>query len=401
MRKINPGNFGVARRGTAREINRRIVLTLIAAHQPISRADLARIMKTNRASITLMVNRMIEEGLIVEGEAGQIARGRKPRLLQLNMRRSCVVAVDIRPTSTHMTLTDLLGNPITDIRVWPTERDIHRFIRHLTGQIKKLLAHDAIHRTCAGVGVVVPGIVDADGQVVLAPHLGWRDIPLAKTLATKLGLQVKIENSGRACALAQVWMTRKELHPCDDLVYVSVSDGVGVGIVIHGELVRGRRDSAGQFAHIPLNIDGPRCFCGASGCWEAYVSNLATLERYWGAGSASSTLARDRSLPDLIGRARSGDGRALATLLSTGRYLGIGFAAIVSAIDPACICVGGEITAAWDLIGETVHEAVQERILGHKIPPDLIRLVSPTDYPRIRGAAVLITAPAFAAPRIA
>ncbi len=166
-------------------------------------------------------------------------------------------------------------------------------------------------------------------------------MPLAKALTSRLGLPVKIENSGRACALAQLWMMRGGTSPLSDLVYVSVSDGIGVGVIINGELVHGRRDSAGQFAHVLLSVDGPRCSCGANGCWETYVSNLATLQRYWGTADVAAAMKEGRTIGDLITRARAGDARALAALLSTGRYLGLGFSTIVSAVDPTCIYVGG------------------------------------------------------------
>jgi N-acetylglucosamine repressor len=400
MRKIDPGNFNVARRRTTREVNRRILLTLLAARQPISRAELSRLMETSRASITLIVNEMIAEGLIHEGPVGQIARGRKPKLLQINARQSCVVAVDIRPTTTFITLTDLLGNQITDLESWPTERAFRPFVQRLTRRVKKLVARADRSVQCKGVGVVVPGIVDADGHVVFAPHLGWHDVPLGEALASRLGLPVRIENSGRACALAQVWVNQGEANPARNLVYVSVSDGIGVGVVVNGELVRGHRDSAGQFAHVPLSVDGPRCSCGATGCWEAYVSNLATLERYWGPTDAAAGVAGGRTVPDLVARARAGDARALAALLATGRYLGLGFGSILSAFDPACIYVGGEVTAAWDLIGEVVTQALGERNVGHDLPRDFIRVVSSKDQPRLRGAAALINAPAFAALRV-
>lgn len=400
MRRINPTNFNVARRGMSREVNRRILLTLLASHQPVSRADLARLMHTSRASITLIVNEMIDEGVIKEGPVGQIARGRKPRLLQINARQRCIVAVDIRPTNTFLTLTDLLGNQITEVETWPTERGFTKFVQQLTRHIKRLLAHAARRLECDGVGVVVPGIVDGEGRVVFAPHLGWHDQPLGQALASRLDLPVKLENSGRACALAQVWMNRGEANPANDLVYVSVSDGIGVGVIVNGELVHGHRDSAGQFAHVPLSIDGPRCSCGAAGCWEAYVSNLATLERYWGPADAAAAAAGGHTITDLVSRARAGDARALAAVLATGRYLGLGFASILSAFDPACIYVGGEITGAWDLMGASVTQALGERNFGRDLPRDFIRIVSTKDLPRLRGAAVLITAPAFAAPRV-
>ena len=104
-----------------------------------------------------------------------------------------------------------------------------------------------------------------------------------------------IENSGRACALAQVWEARSVAAPVRNLVFVSVSDGVGVGVVVNGELLRGRHNIAGEFAHMPLSIDGPRCSCGAIGCWEAHISNLATLTRYFGRGRRSRRRRSRRS----------------------------------------------------------------------------------------------------------
>src|SRR5436853_4082514 len=124
-----------------------------------------------------------------------------------------------------------------------------------------------------------------------------------------------------------------------DLVFVIVSDGVGVGIVVNGEILRGRHNTAGEFAHVPLSIDGPRCSCGATGCWEAYISNLATLPRYFGRNLMETkpipTEVAAFTIDDLIARARTNDAKALAALQSTARYLGLGLASIINAIDPA------------------------------------------------------------------
>ena len=147
---------------------------------------------------------------------------------------------------------------------------------------------------CQGVGVVVPGMVEADtGKVLRAPNLAWRDFSLRNALAKALGLPVLIENAGKACALAQVWATRGAQAPTN-FVYISVSDGLGVGIVLGGEVVRGQHNIAGEFGHVPLNVDGPRCGCGASGCWEAYVS-IATVTVTGGKSASSVLIAAPRS----------------------------------------------------------------------------------------------------------
>ena len=107
------------------------------------------------------------------------------------------------------------------------------------------------------------------------------------------------------------------------------------------------------------------------------------------------------TIEDLISRARAGDGKALATLQSTGRYLGLGLASIINAVDPGRLYIGGEITGAWDLIESSVKAALAERALTHLAARTEIRTVSAEDHPRLRGAAALVAAPAFAAPMVA
>jgi len=213
---------------------------------------------------------------------------------------------------------------------------------------------------------------------------------------------VHVENSGRACALAQVWEARKVAAPVRNLVFVSVSDGVGVGIVVNGEVLRGRHNIAGEFAHMPMSIDGPRCSCGAIGCWEAHISNLATLTRYFGRAPRVSPVDEPAfTIDDLVARARAGDGKAVAALQATARYLGLGLGGVVNIIDPDCVFIGGEIVAAWDLIESTVRAAVAERALTPAAAGTDIVIVSAEEHPRLRGAAMLVTAPAFAAPVVA
>jgi N-acetylglucosamine repressor len=398
MRSIHPENVRVATRGTTREINRRIALNLIRTNQPISRADLSRLMGVRRGVVSLLVNELLAEGAVFEGATGEAKRGRKPTFLYIDSRKRCVVAVDIRPTRTFMMVTDLVGQQLVTVTSFPTEREPKKFVVDLTRRIRALLAEHKDLGLCQGVGVVVPGMVEsAAGRVLLAPNLGWKDVQLRDPIASALRVPVQIENSGKACALSQAWGGREV--KAKDFVYITVSDGLGVGIIIGGELVRGQHNIAGELGHVPLNIDGPRCGCGATGCWEAYVSNLATLSRYFGRDLRERPLAADMAaftVDDLIARARGGDGKALAALLSTGRYLGLGLGSVVNAIDPAHVYIGGEITAAWDLIEATVRSALAERALTPPAGATPITIVPPEQYPRLRGAAALVAAPSFA-----
>ena len=405
MRKIHPATFQVATRGTSREINSRIVLNLVRAHQPISRADLARKMGVRRGAVTLIVNDLLKRKVVFEGATGETVRGRKPTFLYIDSRRRAVIAADIRASETFLMLADLLGRPLTGVVTFQTSPDVKQLVATLASRIKALIAECPDIDGCEGIGVVVPGMVEHSTMKILhAPTLGWRNVSLREPLAAATGLPVQVENSGRACALAQLWALRGDTPQPGDLVFISVSDGIGVGVIIHGEVLRGRHNIAGEFGHVPLSLDGPRCACGANGCWEAYVSNRATLARYFGrAATAGPERASQRhfTVEDLIVRARAGDAKAIAAVETTGRYLGLGLASVINALDPSRVYIGGEITSAWDLIEGSVRSALSERALTSAAARTEIRPVAAAEYPRLQGAAALVAAPAFAASVVA
>jgi predicted NBD/HSP70 family sugar kinase len=316
-----------------------------------------------------------------------------------------VVAVDIRASQTYLMLADMLGKPTAGVAGVPTSRDPQQLVSTLAGRIRALLADHGDVDACQGVGVVVPGMVEPNTMRILyAPTLGWRNVDLREPLADAVGFPVQIENSGRACALAQLWAMHGEAAAAGDLVFLNISDGLGVGVVIHGEILRGRNNIAGELGHVPIPGDGARCACGATGCWEAHVSNRATIARYFGRPLDIDAVPEEQAyfrIEDLIARARSGDVKAVSALQTTGRYLGLGLASIVIAYDPARVYVGGEITAGWDLIEPTVRAALAERALTPAAAAVDLRTVPTSEYPRLQGAAALVTAPAFAAPVVA
>ncbi len=390
MRKINTRDFSIATRTTSRDINRRIALNVIRERQPISRADLARHMKMTRGVVSVLAQELIAQGLIYEGATGEAARGRKPTFLHVRTQDRLAIAVDVRFSKTFLMLCDFSGRQL-GIEIYDTIFAIPEFVKDLAARIKKVLKGRGVDAACEGIGLVVPGMVD----------------DVRSKLAAATGLPVHIENSGRACALAQLWLEKAETAG-QSFVYVSVSDGVGTGVVMNGELIRGRDHIAGEFGHMPINLEGPLCMCGARGCWEAYTSNLATVSRYFGWDLSKLSPKHLKELErksftilDLITRARSGDTKALAAVQTTGRFLGLGIATIINIINPDAVYLGGELTNAWDLIEDTVRSAMTERTLTEAAARTPLRLTSAQDYPRLRGAAALIAAPTFAAPRVA
>ncbi|HEV2733544.1 MAG TPA: ROK family transcriptional regulator, partial [Longimicrobiaceae bacterium] len=350
MRKINPQRFQRATRSTPREINEKIVLNLIREHQPISRAELARVMDVTRGTVTRLVDVLLRHGSIYEGKPATAPRGRRPTMLHVRTEGRLAVAIDVRFSRTFVVLADLSGNQIA-MDTLPTPTDPAELVERLAERVRDLLEVHGADGGCEGIGLVVPGMVDRRaGRILNSPALGWKDVPLREMLSARTGLRAFIENGPVSCALAQMWLNPSRVDGVDDFAYVTVSDGVGVGVVVDGEVLRGHGDTAGEFGHLPLSMEGPRCLCGLRGCLEAHTSNLATLGRYLGLDPAEEPdrekLRRSgMSIPDLVARARGGDARATEALQQTARSLGIGLAGIVMALNPARIFLDGEVMA--------------------------------------------------------
>jgi len=406
MRKIDTRSFRRATRTTTRQINRQIVLNLVHEHQPISRAELARKMGVARGSVTPLVKDLLADGLIYEGARGATARGRPAKLLYVRTVDRLAIGVDIRYSGTSILLGDFSGREIS-IQRFDTPLDPDEMMDELAGRVASLVRKFSDVGSCEGIGLVVPGMVDRESGIVLhAPTLHWRDVDLRGALSRAVNLPVHIERDAVACAMARMWLGPASGDADQNFVYMTVSDGVGTGLVVNGGVLRGTRSTAGEFGHVPLNLEGPLCACGARGCLEAYASNPATVARYLGweltsPAAYAELRASEMEIGDVIERARHGDAAATWALWETGRCLGIGIANLVNSVSPALVVVGGDITAAWDLIEPAVRESIRARALTDVSAETPLTIEPDEDHLRLRGGASLVVAPGLVAPEVA
>lgn len=371
-----------------RNINRRLVLNLIRTRQPVSRADLARASGLQRSTVSLIVEELVKEDWVSEGPTGRLPRGRRPTFLRLNHER-VIIGVDIRPSQTTVALADVNGK-FTSQHAIATPADPTAAIAAVVAEIQAL-KKSAGHAMIEGVGVSLPGRVHpASGHLIVAPNLGWRDLDLGTPIAQSTGLDVELENAANACVLAAVWFDRMESHR--HLVVVTVSEGIGTGILTNGQLVRGFNGMAGEFGHAPFDPGGPLCGCGSRGCWEVYASNRAAL-RYFQESTASHHL----SFTDLLSLADQGNTRASLALDTMAHHLGRGLRMIVAGLAPERILMIGDLTRSWHRFGPVIQSELRaQRLPGSSVPR--VIPVHEDGMARLRGTVALVLQKHFGAP---
>ena len=205
----------------------------------------------------------------------------------------------------------------------------------------------------AGVGCSVPGPLDREhGIVLFSPNLAWRDVPLANMLQDRLNVPIEIEDDARCAALGEA--LRGTARGAKNAVYVTISTGIGSGVIVNGELYRGAHGLAGEIGHITLEPLGPLCSCGNTGCFESLASGTAIAERarqavMRGDATVMADLgAESITAKQVIQAAESGDEVARHVVETAGDYIGIGLAAVASAYDPEIITLGGGVVIGRD-----------------------------------------------------
>ena len=364
---------------TPRQINRNLLFNFIRTRPSVSRADLARLSGLQRSTVSLIVEDLIADHWILEGEIGRLPRGRRPTLIQLNLQRF-VIALDIHPSQTTVAVADLAGTIVAQNRIVLPSDSTKALIAIVSG-IRELIA---THKTKSfeGIGICLPGRTDLLLQkLIFAPNLNWPVLSIKSRIQRATGLRVEMDNVANACTLSEVWFGDSDgMH---DLVVVNVSEGIGTGIFANGQLLRGDNGMAGEFGHVQIDPAGPLCACGNHGCWEMLASNRAALRYY--KDLAPSVPAANFDL--LLKLAQSGDKKAIKALEKMATQLGCGIRMIASALAPNEIVVVGDITAAWHAFGPIV-EAELRRYSSSKSP--ILRPTYDGNAARLRSAVALV-----------
>ena len=380
IQHIDLAEMQLASSETARIINRDIVLELIRASQPISRADLARRSGLGRSTVSQIVEQLIGENWVREGAMGSLPRGRRPTMVGLNG-DLVAIAVDIHPRQASVALVDLNGRLLSRWPV-PITSDPAPSMRLIIDCMQRILHADP-RRSIEGIGISLPGRVNpATQRLIFAPNLKWPDFDIKKVVETRMGLPVMMENDATACLLAELTFAR--MDGVRDAVLVAVAEGVGTCVLANGQLVAGHNGMAGEFGHASIDPNGPRCGCGKNGCWEVFSSCRAALRYYRELRPKGSAVA----FQELLNLAEEGDSAAAQALTMQAKWIGRGLRMIIAGISPSTILIAGDLTSAWHRFGPVIEKEVAGLTLAGSAP--LIRPTHEGEIARLRGAAALV-----------
>jgi len=376
-----------------RDLNRAATLAIIGSQGPIARVEIARRLSLSASTVTGVTRDLVAEGLIRVVELAPSGGGRPQLLLGLVADAAQAIGVKVAPDRLAIVRVNLDGEILASIEQ-PFDASAADALDSLAERLRRSMA-EAGGTRLLGIGLGVPGTVDAQRGVVESPILGWHSVALGQTLRDQLGLPVLIDNDVNTLAVAERLYGRG--RDAEHFLTVTIGVGVGLGIVVGGDLYRGARGGAGEFGHVPIIENGPLCECGMRGCLESLVSDPALVRQAVKAGLIEAGQRPQDAVERLRTLADGGDATACRIYAEAGAVLGRAVAGLVNVLSPQVVIVSGEGARAWMHLETAFAAALQAATF-----PSLGRVpveVDPWDDPKwARGAAALVLRAMFAAP---
>jgi predicted NBD/HSP70 family sugar kinase len=353
-------------------IHRMALVRHLCANPGLSRADLATAVGLTKSTVTLLVRELLAEGWLLEREViatGDL--GRRPTPLFIDPRRLLLLGAEVGIESVRAVATSLTGEVLARAVVsFGSGKGAKACIGTLASALLKVHKKaEAAQQRVIGIGVGLPGGVDeARGFLHFAPNLGWHDVPVGALLAEKLAgsplaaVPLFLQNEADVAALGEL-----EFNPAqasDPLLYLSINEGVGAGVIVGDRLLTGSRGFAGEVGHMVLQLNGPLCSCGRRGCAEALIGPRAMLRSDEGPALA---------LAEIRQRLAAQEADTVRAVKKAGSYLGMLLQNLASAYDPGCIVLGGAVVELGDAFLQPALRTLAEYSSAANLEPPQVR----------------------------
>lgn len=379
-----------------------VLHTVRLAREPLSRAQICELTGLSQPAVSTLTRRLLETGALVEvGARPSVGGGRRERELAIHAEHAWVVGVKVSLHQITISLADFAGGVRNTVKV-PLAAPVTPavLVRTLVRRIEACLASagGTVRQRLAGVGVALPGFIDSmRGEVhwsaVLRGTRGEAVVHLTQSLTEALGVPVFIENDANMLALAEQWFG--QAARLSNVAVVTLEHGLGLGLVLNGELYRGHSGLAAELAHLQVEPGGRPCRCGKRGCLETLVTHDALVHDAQAAGvlpaqAEMSFEAVVDAFAALVEKARGGDARALQIFTRHGQLLGQWLGNVVNLVAPQLVILDGGGIVAADLYEAALRDAMEQAmVLPHRGRVTLV-VRHRGDEVWARGAASLV-----------
>lgn len=367
-----------------RKLNTSLILDRLRTRGPLTRAGLSAVTGLNRSTVSSAINGLLKDNLVREIGLEPAERGRPGILLELSPDGGCAVGVEIGVDFISVVLTDFVAKVLWRQRIPSDPKDNQSAIIERAETVIQKALDIGKERGLKplGIGVGVPGLVDIrQGNLIFAPNLRWRDVPLQQMWTQRFELPVFVENEANAAALGEYYFGIA--RDVQNFIYLSAGVGLGGGIVIGGRLFRGSGGYAGEIGHMTVDSDGELCGCGKRGCWETVVGPRAIVRRVREALENNGE-SRIRALVDndlshidvniVVRAAEAGDPVAQTALEEVGVQLGIGIGNLINAFNPELVVLGGALSLASSFLLPVIRQTIQEHALAQ--PHEIVKVAA-------------------------
>jgi predicted NBD/HSP70 family sugar kinase len=375
-----------------RRHNLAAVLQRIYLTGPSSRSQITSATGLNRSTVADLVAELVDLELVSEGPGRTTAGpGRPSPIVKVKWSSTAALAIEVSVDSIAVAGVGLGGHVISQRRV---SRPRGRFDPHRTIEDLAALARPVLNRIASGgtrligTGVAVAGLVQSSqGVVRFAPNLDWREVPIAEMIEAqlRLGAPVIVGNEADLAAVAEF---RRGVRPgTRDLIYVSGEVGLGAGIIVDGRLLRGLDGYGGEVGHTMISLEGKRCKCGASGCWETEAGESALLAR-----CGLEDLSGADAVDQVLQKATEGEKATLDAIAETGTWLGLGLGNLVNTFNPELLVLGGLYHRLFPYLEKAATKAMESQAMS--APLQLVTIADTAlgiDAPLVGAAELIMT----------
>jgi predicted NBD/HSP70 family sugar kinase len=332
--------------------NKNKLLNIVYNEKEITKSELSKRLNLSIPTVTTILDSFIEQGLVKEAGVALSTGGRKPAIIKFNENSRYSIGVEIDKECIRVIIINLYGEIIIDNKKLIKEFSEHDVIDKLIDLIQYSLNILSFEKDFVlGIGFSLPGIInDKNYELKLATNLKLKNLSF-KLIGEKLSLPIFLENEANAGALAELKLGYKNVKR--NIIYLSIDDGVGAGLILNNNLYRGADKKAGEIGHMIICEEGNLCSCGNRGCFETYASNIALIRDYnMLTGNHSS------SLEDIFEKYTQNDSLAQRTINDYLKFLCTGLKNLILIFNPDAIIIGGKISKYGNLLIDQINNNI-------------------------------------------